>query len=71
MGKQKVFIIPSSDDERLFDNCNSYNQAIKINTDNCCSGSEHIFSTKEERDSFIQGYLAGIGYLGEGIFFTS
>ena len=67
----KILTIPSSDDERTFEECDDYKEAVKLNEDEDCSGEEYIFPTKELRDAFIEGYLSGIGYLGEGVYFTT
>jgi len=66
----KIFIIPSSEEDRKFDECDNYKEALKIATKENC-GDEFEFNTQKERDAFIQGYLSGVGYLGEGVYFTT
>ena len=72
MNKKEIYsilIIPSSEDDRLFDECDNYKDALGIATKENC-GDEFKFDTQKERDAFIQGYLSGVGYLGEGVYFT-
>jgi len=71
----KIFIIPSSDDERAFEECDTYNEAIKLsaklrNTTGS-SGEEFIFNSERERELFIQGYKSGVGFMGDGLFYIT
>lgn len=65
----KIFIVPDSSEENQFENISTYQDAIfladKINS----TGKEFVFNTLQERDAFIQGYSAGVGYLGSGLFY--
>jgi len=68
----KIFIIPSSDEERFFDECDSYEEALRIaDKEDCCFSNEFIFNTPEEKDAFILGYNSGVGYMGEGLHYTT
>lgn len=65
-----ILIAPSSEDEDRFENCTTYEDAVKIVPD-CESASIHEFDTSDERDAFIEGYNAAIGNLGDGYFITN
>lgn len=72
MKKFKLIIAPSSNDEHLFNNAVTYNEALKvINAEGVESAQEFTFSTKTERECFIQGYKAAIGYNGDGLLWTT
>lgn len=74
MKKYLLIIVPSSDDEVYFENCETYKQASRVLTkkfDEAGSAQRFSFKTENERATFLQGYYHGIGYLGEGMFFTN
>lgn len=70
--KKKYYLlaIPSSDDEGKFDNITSYNAANIFAKDKEIIQVHKEFDTKEQMDIWIDGYNAGIGYLGNGLYFT-
>lgn len=71
--KYKILIVPSSDDEEHFEECTDWTIALEIdkeNEPNLCTNI-HEFNTLEQLDAFVEGYQAGIGYLGEGQYFVS
>lgn len=73
MKKYRIITIPSSDDEKDFENIIDFKGAekhIKKNENLFCTG-EHSFDTKEELEAFIKGYESAIGFLGGGLFFTN
>ena len=68
MKKFKLIIVPSSDDEKLFENVSEYDAALKIiEGDEGIMSKELSFDSENEREIFLQGYYAGIGFLGEGL----
>lgn len=67
----KVLIVPSSDDEKSYENCQTIGEAIKIHEKRKDSSSIHEFETEAESDAFLQGYKAGVGSLGNGTYFTN
>lgn len=70
--KHNVLLIPSLDDERKFENIEEYKKAYKFAKNN--KGITYIhrsFNSSEEGNAYIEGYLAGIGFLGEGIFYKN
>lgn len=72
MKKYKLIIAPSSNDESEFEQAAIYSEALHvINTKDIESAQEYSFNTKEERDIFLQGYHAAIGYNGDGLFWTT
>jgi len=71
MKKFKVIIVPSSDDEHKFENATTFAQARKVMKDKEILASMYRFDTLKERDAFIAGYESAIGYLGNGLFYTS
>lgn len=68
--KYNVLIVPSSDDERNYENCATYTEALEIHELKGDCSVKYSFNTEIERDAFIKGYHSAIGYLGNGIFFT-
>lgn len=71
----KVFIAPSSDNERVYEGIGDLdkclNHAIKHTDNDEATGTGiFIFKTKEERDAFVKGYESAIGYLGNGFYAT-
>jgi len=74
----KVAIVPGADDQHLFRDAGSFEEALKINerlqrqggTDNQ-SFEVFSFSTEEERTAFIEGYQAGVGWGGDGYHFEN
>lgn len=72
MGKFKVLIVPSSDEEGYFDESDTFTDAVKIlSKGEYGSASIHEFQTRQQMDAFIAGYQAGIGYLGDGVYFKN
>ena len=69
MRKFKLIIAPSSNDEEAFENATSFNEARQvIDSKEIDSALELQFETERERDAFLQGYHAAIGYNGSGLF---
>ena len=66
----KVVIAPSSEDEGMFDNCATFQEAVKT-MDDCESASLLQFKNASELDAFLEGYQSAIGYLGDGYFITN
>jgi hypothetical protein len=73
MKNYKVLVIPSSDDERIIEELDItfYDDIEAYALKNISSAKVHKFSTEREKEVFIEGYLAGVGYLGEGVYFTN
>ena len=46
-----------------------YEEAIKLKSK--AHAYEWSFNTKEKRKIFIKGYEAGVGYLGDGLYYTN
>ena len=72
--KFQVIICPDSSEERssAIEKADSFRKAVRLlNSDSVGSMSRHEFDTIEERDAFIEGYEAGIGYLGDGWYITN
>mgnify|MGYP003153832378 CR=1 FL=1 len=69
----KILIVPSSDDERSFEDVASYEEALNLKNKLCNGSGKHefVFDSKEEREIFIKGYEAGVGYLGDGLYYTN
>jgi hypothetical protein len=72
--KYKIAIVPSTEDEFLFRGIDSIRKAkaLKRKLDKegevCCSLSIFGFRTRSLRDAFIEGYEAGVGWVGEGFY---
>ena len=67
-----VLIVPSSDEERYFEDAKDFHDAVAIAIEkDCPSFSVHSFKTDDERKSFIRGYNSAIGYNGDGYFITN
>jgi hypothetical protein len=69
----KIFIEPSSDEERLYWDCENFDECVEVFRKNNTDVEEtpyFEFTTKRERDAFIEGYEAAIGYLGGGFYAT-
>lgn len=72
----RIIICPSSDEERMFeelctdlDDFDELLEAITQN-DNIVHASVVSFNTKKELNLFLEGYNAGVGYLGNGQYIT-
>ncbi len=72
--RYRLIICPSSDEDKRFENL-TYEEADTYNDDK--EGSEkllsmahHSFNSNKDRELFLQGYHAAIGYLGDGAFKT-
>ena len=70
MAVYKVLIVPSSDDEREYDQLSDFDQALKLHNKSKHQTSVFTFNSVIERNAFIEGYEAGIGYLGGGTWFS-
>lgn len=70
MEKYKVIIVPSSDEEHLFDEVVKFSDAVKVVSKTQCA-TIHEFNTKQERDSFVDGYKSAIGFLGNGLYYIN
>lgn len=74
MAKYQVLIVPSADNEHLFERAKNFKEALKIaNSPKGDHAAVEIFDfeTENERKAFTQGYSAGIGYMGGGMFFLN
>lgn len=71
MEKFRVLIAPCSDNEDVFYNASNFEEAVEISKINGDGVSIHEFDTDAERKAFILGYQAGIGWMGDGVFFES
>lgn len=69
--KVKVLIVPNSDDEKSYENCKTLSEAIKCHETFSDDASLHEFDTQKEAEAFIMGYSAGVGYLGNGTYFSN
>lgn len=69
MSRFELIIVPSSDDEGIAQEFGSF-ESIEANMDKIPTAEIFTFSTERERALFLQGYQAGIGYMGEGMSFT-
>ena len=69
--KFKVLTIPSHDDEKKFEHVKSFIEGFKLAKENKAFYRLMGFKSKREADIYIQGYLHGIGYLGEGLFYQN
>lgn len=68
----KILIVPSSDDEHFFEECADFKAAEKkYMRGKPDSVRMFKFTTVEEARAFIKGYEVGIGYLGEGLWFSN
>ena len=71
MKKYEVLTIPSSDDERKFENIDDFDVAVhKAKSHKNIDFYLHSFSSKEELNAYILGYTQGVGYMGNGTYFT-
>lgn len=69
--RYEVLLIPSSDEDREFAECNNFDEAMELleKSDNVT----HVhaqFHTEAEKRAYVEGYLAGIGYMGDGVHFV-
>ena len=80
MGKFEILIVPSSSEEGDFEECVTIEDAKKIYkkgksteglSENWESVREFSFDTVQERDAFIKGYDAAVGYAGDGVYFIN
>ena len=69
--KIKVLIVPSSDDEKEFSNCNNMDEALALKESEANSASVHEFDSIKDAELFLKGYNAGVGYLGDGLYFSN
>ena len=66
--KFHLITVPDSQEEKAIEGMD-FSEAYKIHEQgNFESMNVHSFSSEEERNMFIRGYQAGIGYNGEGLF---
>ena len=70
MKKYKLITVPSSDDEKEFENAGSFDEAAEIIKNKDTIAGEFAFDTEKEREIFIEGYMHAIGYLGQGLHFV-
>jgi len=69
MNKFKLIIAPSSNDEGAFENATSFDEAKQVIESNGVESTDELeFKTERERDIFLQGYHAAIGYNGNGLY---
>lgn len=66
----RLLLIPSSDEERFVEQADSLEKALKLARKRNVHHVDLTFNTPEEREACVKGYLAGIGYLGGGLYFT-
>ena len=73
-GKFKIIICPSGDEENdpKLEKADTYRKVKNLmKRGPLTSLSEFEFATHEERQAFIDGYEAGVGWLGDGFYITS
>lgn len=65
--RYQVFVAPSSDDEDIYSECDSFEKALEIMGLLPDPGSAQVFyfDTMEEVNAFIEGYTSALGYLGD------
>jgi len=74
MSKYRVAIVPSSEDERGYEGIETIrgmqNRQRKLDKEGRISTSlsVHSFDSAKELNAFMQGYEAGVGWMGEGIY---
>lgn len=72
MGKYKIIIAPSSDDEReVAEIAHTYKEAQELMRKGEHTMFEFTYDTFAELRAFIRGYETGIGYTGEGFWITN
>jgi len=72
----KVFTVPDSEDERAFDECKTFDDALKVMVEREAkgeTGSEFVrsFNTNQEAEAYVDGYQDGVGYMGAGRYFKN
>lgn len=65
----KLLLIPSSDDEGQFSTEETFEQALRKAKRKKCAFKLLSFKTEPELLAAIAGYEAGVGYMGEGLWF--
>jgi hypothetical protein len=69
-----VIICPAAEEEKheKLEEADSF-EAVEelLGEPGLSSLSSHSFATEAERDAFIEGYEAGVGYLGVGAYWTN
>jgi len=69
----EILLIPSSEAEKEFEEIGDFNKAVEYADEN----GEDIFSdiqtfnSEHERTLFIRGYAFGIGWHGQGLYYTN
>ena len=69
----RILVIPSSEDDshEALEKAETFRQVRNaVKKHGLSSASEHSFDTEAERDAFIDGYEAGVGYLGDCFYVT-
>lgn len=70
--KYKLLLIPSSEDETFYENLETYEEALALSeTRQHDTSNIYTFDSLEERNAFIEGVEAMVGYRGEGLLFTT
>jgi hypothetical protein len=70
MKKYKLVIVPSLEEEHLFEEAVKFSDVVKV-VSKTQFATIHEFNTKQERDSFIDGYKSAIGFLGNGLYYIN
>lgn len=69
--KYKLLLVPSSDDEREYENLTTFEEAFAQHLEREDSVMTYTFKSEEERNAFLEGVAAMEGYLGKGLAFTT
>lgn len=72
MSRFKVLIVPSSDEEGHYEDVSTFTEAVKVFEKGKYSSAKiYEFGTRSQMHCFIEGYKAGVGYLGSGFYFKN
>lgn len=69
--KFKLILIPSSEDEREYENLNTYEEALALSETREDTAQTFTFESERERSIFLEGVAAMEGYNGKGVAFTT
>lgn len=67
----KILLVPSSEDERHYDeHASNFDEAVALGRGHDDSAIIYNFSSDLERNAFIAGVKAMSGYQGDGFYYT-
>lgn len=69
--KYKLLLVPSSEDERLYEDFKTFEEAFLFHLDREDTVQTFTFDTEKERSAFLEGVAAMEGYQGTGLSFTT